>query len=80
MWTVCVDTYSLEAGDVGKYLTPIARYPHRTAKAAFRRLGSCISGKLAKEYRSARKFYALSPEGRELTWTDLRAYLGGDFL
>lgn len=34
MFVTCVDTYSLEAGDVGKYRTPVARFAHRTLKAA----------------------------------------------
>lgn len=40
MFTVCVDWYSLEEGKVGQDRKPLARYQHRTLKAARRRLAS----------------------------------------
>ena len=76
-WTVAIDTYSLELGDVGKYVTPMARFPHRTPGAALRRLGSCIGGKLARGYPNGRRFYVLDPSGREWTWSDLRDHVHG---
>jgi len=34
MYLTCVDTYSLEVNDVGKYRTPIIRAAHKSLAAA----------------------------------------------
>lgn len=55
MFLTCIDTYSLGPNDVGKYRTPMARFPHRTLAAAERHRRRLTRNH--KEYPTARLFY-----------------------
>src|SRR3546814_8037826 len=71
---VVIQPYSLNPGP--KFGHPNADptvYEHRTLKAAFRRLGSCISGKLAVQFRGiSASHHIITPDGRNLTWLAAR--------
>jgi hypothetical protein len=74
-YTVRVDFYSLEQGHVGQLTGESISFSHRTLKAAFRRLGSLISGKQHKltlrQMRGAH-LYILTPQHQRFTWVDAR--------
>jgi hypothetical protein len=75
MYIARVEFYSLEVGHVGELTGERLNYAHRTLKAAKRRLGSLIAGKLHKETRRANRgahYHIITPKGRRLTWTDAR--------
>jgi hypothetical protein len=59
MYLVCLDTYSLEAGDVGKYRTPVARFPYNTFEEAEARRIELIIELISdhSEWPNARLFY-----------------------
>src|SRR3546814_18628797 len=69
-----IQPYSLNPGP--KFGHPNADptvYEHRTLKAAFRRLGSCISGKLAVQFRGiSASHHIITPDGRNLPWLAAR--------
>lgn len=54
-------------------------WEHRTLKAAKRRLGSAISGKLARQCAklSNPTYYIVTPDNQRLTWTDARNLIEG---
>jgi hypothetical protein len=55
MFVTCLDTYSIEQNDVGKYRTPVARFAHRTYVAAERHRRALIRSH--PNYPTARLFY-----------------------
>lgn len=74
MFTVCVDWYSLEEGKVGQDRKPLARYQHRTLKAARRRLASILYRRSSRTeraynrlYHEGRQFYITAPDGRTMS-------------
>jgi hypothetical protein len=78
MWNVTIDRLEpfdvFENGHKRKLLERNV-YSHRTAKAALRRLGSIISGKLRKRHAMAHNFYVIGPNGARYTWSTLKEHI-----
>jgi hypothetical protein len=78
MWNVTIDRLEpFNLYDVGYKRKLLERhiYKHRTAKAALRRLGSIISGKLRKRHQMAHHFYVIGPDGERYTWSTLKEHI-----
>lgn len=59
-----------------RYRGPLNLYPHRTLKAAARRMASCISGKLSAPDTS--HVYAFEPSGKAISLAEAREKLAAD--